>query len=172
MFRCSVSWMALSLKPIKVLGEQTLQHKILSRSTFLKSHDCTHDVMLSSDLKQLGVFSSMPGGCFVMRMTCSSLDASASLLRYSILLLVNVCFSLPFLEQPWVKRAGLLWICTGQVSPFLWNPPTFGRPTDSMALSHWTVLSVCLKCSPLLWRPKQEYTVFKDRTSITDFVTH
>lgn len=52
-----------------------------------------------------------------------------------------------------------------QGSPFLWSPPTFGRPTDSMALSHWTVLSVCLKCSPLLWRPKQQYTVFKDRTS-------
>lgn len=161
-----MSWMALSLKPIKVLGEPTLQHKILSSSTFLKwSHDCTHDVTLSSDLKQLVVFSSMPGGCLVMRMTRSSLDASASPLRYSILLLLCVCFSLPFLEQPRVNRAGLLWICTGQVSPFLWNAPTFGRPTDSMALSHWTVLSVCLKCSPLLWRPKQQYTVFKDRTS-------
>ena len=29
---------------------------------------------------------------------------------------------------------------------------TLGRPTDSIALSHWTVLSVCLKWRPVRWR--------------------
>lgn len=93
-----------------------LQHKILSSSTFLKlSHDCTHDVMLSSDLKQLVVFSSTPGGCFVMRMPRSSLDASASPLRYSILLLVYVCFSLPFLGQTMSR------VTISVKSPYLWE---------------------------------------------------
>lgn len=39
----------------------------------------------------------------------------------------------------------------------LWKPLTLGSPTDSIALSHCTVLSVCLKCRPLLWKWKREH---------------
>lgn len=41
------------------------------------------------------------------------------------------------------------WLC-------LCSALTLGSPTDSMARSHCTVLSVCLKCSPLFWGHNEE----------------
>lgn len=55
---------------------------------------------------------------------------------------VLVCF---FLSNHGFKRAGLLWICTGQVSPFLWNNPLpLGDP-----LTPW--LWATEPCCPCVW---------------------